>query len=203
MVRGGARSWARLAALPVAAALLAAVTAALLASRETPRYRATTTLVVAPSSQLRAESDKLRALEGLERRSILATFARIPGTREVREEAAELLDAAPGALSGYAIRAAVLPHAHVLAIEVTGPDPARCAAVAGAAAEVTHSRVRRYYPVYTLRLLEAARAEGAPYRPRVARSAGVAGVLGLFVGALAVAAWIALRGDAGGRSPGT
>jgi capsular polysaccharide biosynthesis protein len=202
MVLGGARTLVRLAALPAAAALVAAAVAALLASRETPQYRATTTLVVAPSSQLHDEADKLRALEALERRSILATFAKIPGTREVREEAAGQLGIAAEALSAYAIRAAVLPHAHVLAIEVTGPDPARCAAVAEAATKSTHARVRRYYPVYTVRLLEAARAERAPFRPRVGRAAGVAGVLGLFLGALAVVAWIALRDGPDGRAQG-
>lgn len=183
----------RLMALPLAAGLLAAGVAAVLASREAPRYRATTTLVVAPSSQVEDPSVELRALEALERRSILATLAKIPGTREMRESVAGRLNVDVQSLGGYSIRGSVLPHAHVLAIEVTGPDAAKCAAVASAAADSTHRRVRRLFPIYTVRQLEAARAESRPFRPRVGRSAAVAGVLGLFVGALAVAAWTALH----------
>lgn len=182
----------RLAALPVTAALVAAAVAAALAARETPRYRATATVVVAPSSALHEESDKMRALETLERRSILATFAKIPPTREVREEAAAALALPVADLDGYDIGAAVLPHAHVLAISVEGPDGGRCAALAAAAAEATHHRIRGLYPVYTLRQLEAARAPRAPFRPDPGRDATVAALLGLFVGALAVAAWTAL-----------
>jgi uncharacterized protein involved in exopolysaccharide biosynthesis len=192
---GGTGRLLRLALLPVAAAALAAAVAAVLAAREAPRYRATATVVVAPSSQLRDESDKMRALETLERRSILATFARVPPTREVREEVAAALSLPAGELDRYEIGAVVLPHAHVLAISVEGPDAGRCAAIAAVAVQATHHRIRALYPVFTLRELEAARPPGAPFRPDVGRDATVAGLLGLFVGALAVAAWSARAGE--------
>jgi capsular polysaccharide biosynthesis protein len=187
------KRWLRLAALPLVAALIAAAAAALSSRRIEPVYRATATVVLAPSSQLRDPTTALRALETLERRSILATLARIPGTTAVRTEVGEALGLAPSELRAYAIRGSVLPHASVLAIEVLGPAPERAAQVANAAADALRVHTRRLYPVFSLRELEGARPPGLPVRPDVRRDSAVAALLGLFVGALAVAAWTALR----------
>ena len=190
------RTALRWAGVPLAAAVIAAAAAALVAANTEPVYRAATTLVVAPSSRIRDVPSELRALETLERRSILATMAKVPSIPEVRAGVATALGLPPNAMSLYSISCSVQPYASVLTIEVEGPDAARTAAVANAAAEVSRDRLRRLYSLFSARVLEPARPPGRPIRPDVGREAAVAALLGLFVGALALAAWSALRSHA-------
>lgn len=167
----------------VAACLVVALaTAAILTERTPLTYRATTTLVVAPAGSVEETDEVLRSLETLERRTILATFARIPSTRGMKTRVAARTDLAAGSLRDYRLRASVVPYTNAIEIEATGPDPERARAVAMAAAEVTKVEAGAMYPIFELRDFEAADAENDPVHPDPGRNLAVAAIVGLFVG---------------------
>jgi uncharacterized protein involved in exopolysaccharide biosynthesis len=135
----------------------------------------------------------LDAIEGLERRTVLATFAKIPPAPETRDSAARRLDLPPDDLRYYWVGAYVLPNTNVIRIDVVGPDPERTAEVADAVASETRGEARSLYGVYTLRRLARAEVADEPERPDPKRSAAIGGVVGLFLGALAALALEAAR----------
>ena len=157
--------------------------------RERPRYLASATLVATLSSSIDDTSDVLRGIETLERRTVIATFAEVPGREETKQKAAERMGVEPSELRAYWIGGAVIPHTNLLRVDVRGPDPELAARVADAAADVTRRESRRLYRVYTLRNLEAATPPRRPETPDPTRNVVVGGILGLFFGlALALAA---------------
>lgn len=164
-----------------------------LSSRERPLYRASASLVATPSTEIVDPGDALDAIETLERRTIVATFAKIPSAPEVRESAALRMGVEPREIRYYWIGASVLPNTNVIRIDVVGPDPERAAEVADAVAAATRREARSLYGVFTLRRLAGAQPAREPERPDPPRAAAVAGVLGLFLGALAALALEAFR----------
>lgn len=179
-------------------ALLAAAATVLvawfLASRERPVYRASASLVATPSSAVEEPGDVLRAIDTLERRTLVATFSKIPAAPETREDAARRLRLEPADVRYYWIGGSVLPNTNVVRIDVLGPDPQRAADVANAVAEETRHEARSLYGIFTLRHLARAEAPRRPERPDPKRAVAVGGVVGLFLGALAALALEALRG---------
>lgn len=183
--------------LPLVATL---VLTGLWLARQTPLYEASATLAVVPASSVRHTADILRGLETLERRSVVATIARIPPSAESRQLAAEQLGVEEAELRPYKVRGSVLPYTNAVRVEVTGPDPRRAAEVADAVAVATRHQGRSLYRVFSLRALEAARASSRPVWPDRKRAWLVAVVVGLAVGG-GLAVWPALRvldGGAGG-----
>lgn len=174
----------------VAASLLAA--AALTATR-TPLYRAEMALAVRPNTEVEDTSDVLRALETLERRTILVTLARIPTSRTTRQAVEERLG--EGALRGYDVMAAPVAYANLIRIEVTGPDGERATEIAAAIADRTRRTGRSLYRIYSLQNFEPARASGTPVYPDWGRNLVVAALLGAVVG-VGAALWI--HGRSGG-----
>lgn len=184
-----ARQALRLATAPLLAGLVAAAVGFLVSARQPAVYRATATLAAAPSTRLTDGGDILRALDTLERRSVLATFARLPATEKVRSSIARDLGLDAGELRDYRIRGSVLPHVHVIQIEVLGPDPDRALDLIEAAASSTRRRARELYSVFSLRLLDPPRVSRTPVAPVAGRDAAIAGLLGVFLGTILVAAW--------------
>lgn len=174
------RGW-WIVALAAAAAL---GTAAIVTTRQSPVYRSSATLVVVPSPGVEDTTDILRSLETLERRSVIATFARIPSTPGARAAVARRLGLGP-ALDGYRIEASVLPNTNIIKIDVEGSQAARAAAVANAAAEVTRAEVGSLYRIFTTRSLAEATPSPRPIHPDPRRNYVVGGLLGLFVGVVA------------------
>ena len=174
--------------------LVASVAAAwLLAARERPVYESSASLVATPSSRLSENDEVLDAIDGLERRTIVATFAKIPPAPETRERAARRLGIEVDDIRYYWIGAYVLPNTNVIRIDVVGPDPERTAEVADAVAASTRREARSLYGVYTLRSLAGAEVARRPVRPDPRRAAAVGGVVGLFLGALAALGLEAVR----------
>lgn len=178
-------------ALLVAAATVLA--AWLLASRERPVYRASASLVATPSSAVEDPGDALDAIDTLERRTLVATFSKIPAAPETREDAARRLGLDPADVRYYWIGGSVLPNTNVVRIDVIGPDPERAAEMADAVAEETRDEARSLYRIFTLRHLARAEAPDEPERPDPKRAVAVGGVVGLFLGGLAALALEALR----------
>lgn len=192
LVRGW---WIVLLALAVALAI-----AWWLTERETPVYSAEALLVVTPSSELDSNDELLDAIEALERRTVVATFARLPRAPETKHRAAERMGVEPREIRYYWVGASVVPSTNVIRIEVQGPDAERTAEVANAVSAATRREARRLYRIYSMREMASAEAPRRPVRPDLRRNLAVAAVLGLFAG-LTVAVGIelargAVRGDA-------
>jgi capsular polysaccharide biosynthesis protein len=162
-------------------------------SRQPHVYRASALLAVIPNSSVQADADVLRSLDVLERRTLLATFAQLPGTREMRTAVAKAMDRDPSRLTAYRIGAAVLPNTNIIRINVDGPDPALAARMATAAGELAAVEARSLYRIYTMRPVAAAEASTRPIHPDQRRNSLAAGVVGLFIGTLAVGV-IGVRG---------
>jgi capsular polysaccharide biosynthesis protein len=156
-----------------------------LTSRQTPTYRATTTLVVAPTSEVHETSDVLRSLDTLERRGVVATLAKIPSAPETLLDVAQELGRDPAELRGYALSASVPPYTYVLQLEATGRDARLATDVANAAARVVDRRARDLYRIFALRTLASAQQPRAPVHPQPRRNLVVASLLGLFAGVVA------------------
>src|SRR5688500_3412233 len=86
-------------------------------------YRASAMLAVVPNSGVQADADILRSLDALERRTLLATFARLPGTAETKAAVAATLRLDFGRMRTYAFGASVLPSTNIIRIDVDGADP--------------------------------------------------------------------------------
>ena len=162
--------------------VLALGAAAWATSRQRPVYRATTTMAVIPNSEVSGTEDVLRSLDTLERRTVVATFARIPSTAETRVDAARRMGIKDGEIRAYYIRASVLPNTNIIKVDVEGPDRRRVAALANAAAAVTRREARHMYRIYTMHPLEKAVPARRPIHPTPGRNYLVAGILGLFLG---------------------
>jgi len=185
LVRG---AWLVLVALVLAVALAWWVT-----SRQTPSYRASASLVVTPNTEVEDVTDLLRSLETLERRTVVATFARLPGSPQTVDAVAERLGLEPRELRSYWIGGAVVPNTNIVRIDVYGPNPERTAEVADTAARAVRREARHLYKIYSMQELARAETPRRPVRPDARRNVLVAAILGLFLGVLAALALEALR----------
>lgn len=167
----------------IAVVVLAAVAAArFLTARDTPVYRATASSTVAPTPDLTETPELLRALETLERRTILATFAQLPASRGVKQRAADAAGLRPAELGQYGVSASVVPNTNILRIQVEGPDAIRASELANAVAQVTADEAGRLYRLFAIAPLDPAIPPRGAVRPDPMRNAIVAGILGLFLG---------------------
>lgn len=162
-------------------------------SRQAPTYQASASLVVTPNTEVEDTTDLLRSLETLERRTVVATFARLPGSRDTAVEVAERLGVEPREIRYYWIGGSVVPNTNIVRIDVYGPDPERAAEVANAAARVVRREARHLYQIYSMREMGRAEPPSRPVRPDARRNAVVAAILGLFLGVLAALALEAVR----------
>jgi len=176
---------------------LALAAAAFFTARQEPVHRATTMLVVTPNTSVEGTADLIRGLETLERRTVLATFARIPMTAEMRLAVAQRLGLSGAQARSLDITASVVPNTNILRIDVDGPDPVQVAKAANEAAELTREEARGLYRIFTMRTLAAARPPARPIHPDPRRNLTVAAILGAFAAGLAVFAVDRLR-----RQPG-
>jgi capsular polysaccharide biosynthesis protein len=179
--------------------ILVTVTVAWLwTSRQSPTYQASTSLVVTPNTEVEDITDLLRSLETLERRTVVATFARLPGSPETADSVAERLGVEPREIRHYWIGGAVVPNTNIVRIDVYGPDPERAAEVANATARVVRREARHLYQIYSLYEMARAEPPSRPVRPDARRNAVVAAILGVFLGVLAALGLEAVRSR---RSP--
>lgn len=177
-MRAMARGWW----LVPLALVTALVGTRLLTDRIQPVYRASMTMVVAPAADLESVGDVLRAVETLERRSLMATLAELARSPRLRALAAEAAAWPDGADQSYDVSATVMPHANVLRISAEGPDRHRVTEIVeGLGTAVSRETTRLYRPFHA-EVLAPARIPGGPILPDARRNYVVAAVLGLFLG---------------------
>jgi capsular polysaccharide biosynthesis protein len=152
-------------------------------ARQTPVYRASTSLVVVPDAKMQEPADVLRSLDTLDRRTIIATLARLPMTPESRAAAAGAIGVAPADLRDYAITAGVVPSANIIKIDVEGADAERAAAFCNAVAGVMSASAPQLYRIFTLQVIERAVPRPRPVRPDMRRNLVVGAIAGLLIGA--------------------
>ena len=154
--------------------------------RESPIYHSYTMIAVTTNSRVKEVGNIIRSLETLERRSILATFARIATTRETLASAANQLNVDPSSLKGYKVNAFILPNTNIIRINVEGPDPEKAAGLAQSVSAVTEKRAMSMYRIYKMEEITGAVPNRAPIHPDPEHNLMVAGILGLFLGLIAV-----------------
>lgn len=157
----------------------------IITKRESSVYYSYTMLAVAPNRKVNEVSEIIRSIETLDRRSILATFAKISTTRETFKSAVNLLNIDPSAFKEYEVDALVLPNTNIIRINVEGPDPNQAANLAQSIAAVTEEEVRSMYRIFKMEKITDAIPNPVPIRPDPKRNLLVAGIIGLFLGLVA------------------
>lgn len=147
-----------------------------------PVYRATATLAATPHPSIENQTEVLRSIEVLERRTMVSTLSRIPASGKVRAWAAGRMATPPPDLSAYRVRTSVVPNTHLIRVTVQGPDPAVTARFANALAAAAANDASAYYSVFTLKVLDDAGVPAGPVDRGTARAYVVAGLMGLFLG---------------------
>ena len=164
------------------------VAAVFVTARQTPVYETSAQLVAAPSSSITDPADLVRALETLERRTVVATFARIATTEESRNAVAQSLKLDPKRARAFRTAGSVVPNTNIIRIETRGPDPALAASIANAAATRTAREAESLYRVYSLQFLARATPPLGPVHPDRRRNLLAGAALGLFFGVAAALA---------------
>ena len=140
--------------LVVAASL---TTALVLTKRETPTYRASTSVVVVMNAQVvESVRDTIDGLANLDRRNVVATLARLTHSTDVLREAAARIPLEETPRHRYVVRAIVAPNTNIIEIEVTGPDPAIAVRYAMEIAAVSASQTSELYRIYRMKVLDEA-----------------------------------------------
>lgn len=177
------RNWLLiLGVLVIALSVTAIVTA-----RQTPVYETSAQLVAAPT-EMTDPADVVRALETLERRTVVATFARLAATDEMRDAVAQSLRIDPHRARAFRSHGSVVPNTNIIRIDTRGPDAKLAAAIANATAARTASEAAVLYRVYALRPLARAMPPDRPAYPDRQRNFLVGAAIGLFLGVAAALA---------------
>jgi capsular polysaccharide biosynthesis protein len=178
--RSARRNWW----LPLVCALVAAGTALYLTQRQEDEYRSSLRLAVGPSPTLSDRALVADAVNALNKRSLIATFAEIAGGRVVFHQAADSVGLSAEEASRYSVSSAAMPEANVIMLDVEGPDPAVAGRLANAVGAKSIAFVDDFYKTYALRALDDAGTSSDPVSPKPGRDAPVAAAGGLCLGFL-------------------
>ena len=168
----------------VALALAVSVgSTALSSTKQTPEYRASTTIILAPHDRFTINPSEFRNnLETLDNRAIMATFAAIPESQTVRTRAREQLGLPLEEVDSYRVNTAVIPDTSILRVTVVGPDPQVAASVANATAEQTKTFILEFYRIFTAKVLDPATPPSRSAGLDIRRNLLVSFVLGAVLG---------------------
>ena len=168
--------------------LLTTVTAviiALVAASATPKvYQTIARYVVSPNADLTDQTDLLRSLDTLDRRSVISTYAEVFSSPRIRSEAVQSLGWSPEKIAGYEVTAVIVPDTNVITIAVRGSNAEDVKELAAAIGNRATTFGQTLYFLYDITLLDPAGVPTYPISPTPTRDAGVAAVLGLVAGAV-------------------
>lgn len=164
--------------LLLAAMLAGALAAWLIGAMQPKKYRASAVVAVVPRADaMPAAEDRIRGIQALDQRTIVATIAALPSMPGVTDAIA----------NGYDVRAVVLPNTNLLRIDVDGKDASRAAAIANQVPAILSKRTSAIFGLYAVMPVSAATA-GDLIFPRMERIVAGGLVVGLLLGA--TLAWI-------------
>lgn len=150
----------------------------------TPRYKATTKLLVSPNEVVMSDTQTtMNSLDTLNNQSVIATYAEFLNSDKVYLEAIDSIGLDKTKLVDYTRTAIILPDAKILEVSVEGPDANVVAALANAISEKGVNYIRKFYQVYDINPLDIASAPTLPISPNPLRDALLALVFGLVLGA--------------------
>ncbi|MEO8380452.1 MAG: hypothetical protein ABI779_12375, partial [Acidobacteriota bacterium] len=146
------------------------------------RYRVSAVAAIVPSVQALSEpADRLRALQALDQRTIVASVAAFTGMPMITDGARAANE------SGYVLRGVVLPNTNLLRIDVDGPDAARAAAIANRVPPLLREHTRAVFGLYDVAMVSPASSAELIF-PRMGRIVAAGLILGLMIGL--TVAWI-------------
>lgn len=146
------------------------------------RYRASTVAAIVPSAQaLPDPADRLRGLQALDQRTIVASVAAFAAMPMIAGQAKAADD------RGYELRGIVLPNTNLLRIEVDGGNPARAAAIANRVPALLQEHTRAVFGLYDVTMVFPATG-GELIFPRVWRIVAAGLAIGLMLGV--TTAWL-------------
>lgn len=147
-------------------------------SIQTPLYSATTSFVVWPGKNLTDSDEFLRSLNTLERRSFIATYAKILSSNTIQEQAFSKSGLPSSDYLSYSFKSSVLPDTNIIRITVLGPDPVHARDLANAIFEEGDEYVSDNYGLFRLKLLDRATVATHSEGPSIKRNLGIAFVIG-------------------------
>jgi capsular polysaccharide biosynthesis protein len=175
-LRALARTWW----LVVVVLVAAVATAAILTARQQPVYRSRAAVVIVPNSKaVESVRDFIDSLSNLDRRNVVATLARVLHSGDIVDRAAATITVPGFDRHAYVVRSIVLPNTNIIEVEVDGPSPDGCAALAGAITTTASSETAELYWIYRLKVLDEAVPSNRPVSPDAQRNFVVACILGL------------------------
>ncbi len=177
------RSW-WIVLLTALAALAIALAAVFLV---TPTYRSTARFVVSPNLEqigMQDDTDLLRSLEALDRRSIIATYAEVINSDRIFKEAVAVLGLSAMEVPEYSHSTVVLPDANILELSVDGPNPGVTTLMANTLGQQAINYITELYTVYEVSFMDTAIQPTDPISPQPVRDASLAFVLGIVMGAV-------------------
>lgn len=161
-------------------------------SGEPAVFQAVVEMATTPNTGVETDRDVLSAIELLDHRTLIATLARVPTTKEVIREAAERIGWASGQADRFHVTTRLEPYTFIVRVEVSGPDQDQAVQLADSIAWVSRRESHGLYRLFSLREIGGARAEGT-VRPSESRNLVVAAILGLFSGLIGTMLWTSYR----------
>ena len=150
------------------------------------RYRSTAIAAVSPVIETIPDGEQIRSVQALDQRTIVATAAALVSTSVITKAAV------PPGLTGYELRAVVLPNTNLLRIEVDGADAGRAAMIANRVPALLGVQTRAVFRYYGTAVVSPA-AGGELIFPRTGRIIAAGFVIGVFLGTLLVGTWAWIR----------
>lgn len=147
-----------------------------------PQYEAVARFIVSPNLQNTDSQDIVDSLDTLDRRSIIATYAEVLNSNQIKQEALSLLGDDPSAFSDYVMSATLIPDANVIRYSVKGPNPDVAALLANGIGQYAIDYVRRLYIVYNVDFLDKAVPNPEAIRPRPLQDAILSLMVGMVIG---------------------
>jgi capsular polysaccharide biosynthesis protein len=201
-LRSARRNWWLL----VTCAVVAAGATFWFTDRQTPEYETTLRLAVGPSPAITRQTRIAQAVDSLNKRSLVTTFAEIVGGKRILEEAVSDVGLAREEASRYSVSANALPEANVIALRVQGPEPETSEELAAEIAERAEPAIEDFYKNFAVRQLDEPTTPSEPVTPKPKRDAALAAAgglaLGFFLGLLRDVRRDRRRGEAGSDDEG-
>jgi capsular polysaccharide biosynthesis protein len=154
---------------------------------QTPRYQATATVLVHPSSDATSPSVFSDELNLLSYGSLTQTFASLARSPSMIRGAANTVGVPADAARRYSATGALLPQTTVLEVSVDGPDPAVVVRLANQLVSDVSAETRTYFHIIDLTPLDPATGPAVKTQPRTVRNIAFGGAAGLIVGVLVAA----------------
>jgi diguanylate cyclase (GGDEF)-like protein len=165
---------------------LAALCIALLAAYFLPpKFRSSTRLIVSPNlTAITDEREVVNAIEALDKRSIISTYAEVINSGRVYDETTASLGIPSEVLEDYTYSTVVLPDANILEFSVEGPNPELVALIANNVGSRAIEFITNLYTSYNIDILDVAPVPDSPISPQPLRDSILAFGLGLVIGAV-------------------